>query len=77
MIRYSDSMKDIKIAQEALQESLLTKTVLNGLLLCDVYVIPAHNHQAFYLQVYKGENYTLLFVKTLITDFLWNNIAKL
>lgn len=40
-----------------------------------MYAIPSHNHQAFYLQIYVGDNYTLLYAKTRITDFLGNAIA--
>ena len=65
---------DIAIAQEALAQSKLPGTVSDPLL-CDVYCIPSHNHQAFYLQIYGGEEYTLLYAKTLITDFYGNRIV--
>ena len=75
MTRYTDSMCDIEIAQEALQQSLLTKAVLHNSLMCDVYSIPSHNHQAFYLQVYKGDDFVLLYAKTLVSDFYANHIT--
>lgn len=75
MSRYTESMDDITIAQVALEQSLLTNTVADRPLLCDVYCIPSHNHQAFYLQVYGGSEYTLLYAKTLISDFRGNDIA--
>lgn len=75
MTRYEECIDDIVIAQVALEESLLTTTVQNRPLLCDVYCIPSHNHQAFYLQVYGGDEYTLLYAKTLISDFRGSDIV--
>ena len=75
MTRFAESMDDIAIAQAALEKSLLTKTIADRPLLCDVYCIPSHNHQAFYLQVYGGSEYTLLYAKTLISDFRGIDIA--
>lgn len=73
--RYAESLSDIAIAQNALEQSLLVNAVVGCRLLCDVYCIPSHNHQAFYLQVYGGTKYTLLYAKTLISDFLGGNNA--
>lgn len=75
MTRYEECIDDIVIAQVALEESLLVTTVQNRPLLCDVYCIPAHNHQSFYLQVYGGDEYTLLYAKTLISDFRGSDIV--
>ena len=71
----TESLNDIEIAQKALEESLLFSLVKNRPLLCDVYCIPSHNHQAFYLQVYGGSEYILLYAKTLISDFRGHRIA--
>ncbi|MDD6175967.1 MAG: hypothetical protein PUC59_09465 [Firmicutes bacterium] len=75
MSRYEESMNDIVIAQSALEQSLLTGTVINRPMLCDAYCIPPHNHQAFYLQVYGGRAYTLLYAKPMISDCRGNGIV--
>ena len=48
MSHYTESMDDITIAQVALEQSLLTNTVADRPLLCDVYCIPSHNHATFH-----------------------------
>ena len=62
--------RDIEIAKNALKETLIDDVVKDRKLLCDVYCIPSHNHQAFYLQVYDGEEYALIFAKSCI----WNGV---
>ena len=64
-------IKDIEIAKNALKETLISDIVKDKKLLCDVYCIPSHNHQAFYLQVYDREEYALIFAKSCI----WNGIS--
>lgn len=66
---YDRYLSDIDYALIALEESLLLKAIKETDLICDVYAIPSHNHQAFYLQVYDvGEFFTLIFAKTYIID---------
>ena len=66
--RFTEAFADIAIAQQAIEDSLLTYAVADGTLLCDVYCIPSHNHQAFYVQIYGGTEYTLVYAKTYIVD---------
>lgn len=63
------SFEDMAIAKAALERSLLTTTVKNRPLLCEVYCIPAQNHQAFFLQIYGGEKYILLYAKPSIVRY--------
>lgn len=67
--KYKTCMDDIAIARDELAKSKLVKAIQDPLL-CDVYCIPSHNHQAFYLQVYGGQCYTLLYAKTYYDDYL-------
>ena len=67
---YKYCFDDILIAQQAINDSLLLYAVVDDELLCDIYCIPSHNHQAFYVQVYRGDKFTLLFAKTHIVDHL-------
>ena len=60
---------DIAIAQLALKKSLLDTVVSNRQLLCEVYCIPSHQDQAFYVQIYDGDEYTLLYAKPYISDY--------
>ena len=75
MSQYEKSMKDIAVARKALEQSLLPGAAANRPMLCEVYCIPPHNHQAFYLQVYGGSGYVLLYAKTLVSDFRGNNVV--
>ena len=61
-------IRDIEIAKNALKETHIGNVVKGRKLLCDVYCIPSHNHQAFYLQVYDGKEYALIFAKSCILD---------
>ena len=67
---YEKCLADIAIAQSALKKSLLMRTVADRPLLCDLYCNPAVHYQTFYLQVYGGSEYTLLYAKTFIADHL-------
>ena len=62
---YKDCLNDISIAKQALSESLLDVTVPSNSLIFEVYCLTSFN-QTFYLQVYDGEQYTLLFAKPLL-----------
>lgn len=64
----TEYIQDIEIAQNALKESFIDVIVKERDLLCDVYCIPSHNHQAFYLQIYDGNEYALIFAKPCIQD---------
>lgn len=68
MKNVDEYIRDIEIAKNALKETLIGDVVKDRKLLCDVYCIHSHNHQAFYLQVYDGEEYTLIFAKSCIWD---------
>ena len=70
MSRHTESMGDITIAQVALEQSLLTNTVADRPLLCDVYCIPSHNHQAFYLQVDGGKGFVCGWIVIVIVVIL-------
>ena len=59
---YRECLNDISIAKRALSESLLDVTVPSSNLICEVYCLTSFD-QTFYLQVYDGEQYTLLFAK--------------
>ena len=59
---YKDCLSDISIAKQALSESLLDVTVPSSNLICEVYCLTSFD-QTFYLQIYDGEQYTLLFTK--------------
>lgn len=69
IMSYDRYLSDIDYALIALEESLLLKSVFKTDLICDVYIIPSHNHQAFYLQVYdSGKSFTLIYAKPYIID---------
>lgn len=59
---YKECLYDISIAKNALSQSLLDVTVTSRNMICEVYCLTSF-HQTFYLQVYDGDQYTLLFVK--------------
>ena len=60
MKNVDEYIRDIEIVKNALKETHIGDVVKDRKLLCDVYCIPSHNHQAFYLQVYDGEEYALV-----------------
>ncbi|MBQ9941920.1 MAG: hypothetical protein IJP03_02815 [Christensenellaceae bacterium] len=75
MLKYTCHADDRALAEAALEQSGLP-FVVNLPLLCDVYCIPSHNHQTFYLQIFDdGEYYLVLYAKPLITTFLGTRIA--
>ena len=62
--------EDIIIAEHALNELLLTCSVSLAELICDVYCIPSHNHQTFYMKLYQSEkDFIILYAKTFFADF--------
>lgn len=61
-MNYTDCLSDISIARRALSESLLDVIVPSSCLVCEVYCLTSFD-QTFYLQLYGGDQYTLLFAK--------------
>ena len=59
---YKECLYDISIAKDALSQSLLDVTVSSSRIICEVYCLTSFQ-KTFYLQVYDGDQYTLLFVK--------------
>ncbi len=67
---------EIKIAEEKLQEQMLNNIVRDDKLVCDVYCIPSHNHQAFFFKLFENEDeYVVLYAKTFIADRFGFHIA--
>lgn len=58
---------DMELAIKALQNSKLDIAV-SGTLLCEVYCLTSLGYQSFYLQVYDGTEYTLLYAKPMIAN---------
>ena len=59
---YKECLNDIAIAKRALSESLLDVTVPSSKLICELYCLTSFD-QTFYLQIYDGDQYTILFAK--------------
>jgi len=59
---YKECLHDISIAKNALSQSLLDVTVPSSRIICELYCLTSF-HQTFYLQIYDGDQYTLLFAK--------------
>lgn len=45
--------EEIEIAEQKLQKQMLNNIVRDAKLVCDVYCIPSHNHQAFFANYLK------------------------
>ena len=55
---------------------MLNNIVRDDKLVCDVYCIPSHNHQAFFVKLFENEDeYVVLYAKTFIADRLGFHIA--
>lgn len=66
-MEFTYCLDDIAIAQAHLADSRLLSAVSTDELICDIYVLPSHNHQTYYVQLYKdAEGFVLLFAKTYI-----------
>lgn len=63
--QYSNYLEDVRLAKEALAE--LKLEVSMDSLVCDLYAVPSHNHQAYYAKVfvYKGR-YHILYARSVI-----------
>lgn len=72
MQRYLD---DIALAQLAIEQYKLNEIVADRPLICELYSIPAHQHQSFYLQIFGGEHYTILYAKPYIQKYNGQAIA--
>ena len=69
-------LEEIKIAEQMLQEQMLNNIVQDDKLVCDVYCIPSHNHQAFFFKLFENDDeYVVLYAKTFIADRLGFHIA--
>lgn len=61
--------EEIKIAEQKLQEQMLNNIVRDAKMICDVYCVPSHNHQAFFCKLFENEKeYIILYAKTFIAD---------
>jgi len=60
---YADMLRDIAIARRAIDESRLDMVASNKRLLCEVYCLTSFSDQTFYLQIYDGDKYILLYSK--------------
>lgn len=68
--------EEIEIVEQKFQEQMLNDIVCDAKLVCDVYCIPSHNHQAFFCKLFENENeYIILYAKTFIADRLGFHIA--
>lgn len=67
--------KDVCIAEKALQEMRLDSLICAEKMVCDIYCIPSHNHQSFYLKLYDNQSdFIVVYVKPIIIDNLGNQI---
>lgn len=62
-MNYNRTLQDIAIARKAIADSQLDIVTVNQRLLCEVYCLTSFSNQTFFLQVYDGEQYILLFAK--------------
>lgn len=67
-MEYAFYIRDMEIGRKALSDSKLTVTAENMPLICEVYCLTSFGHQSFYLQVYDGPEYVLLYAKPYIAD---------
>lgn len=68
--------KEIEIVERKFQEQMLNDIVCDAKLVCDVYCIPSHNHQAFFCKLFESEKeYIVLYAKTFIADRFGFHIA--
>ena len=66
-MEFSYCLDDIAVAQMCLDDSKLSAAFSSERLICDIYALPSHNHQTFYVQIFENDDgYTLLFAKTYI-----------
>ena len=61
---YVDMLRDISIARNLLDDSYLNVIVSDQKLICEILCIPSFPDQAFYLQIYDGDKYSLLYAKS-------------
>lgn len=68
--------EEIEIVERKFQEQMLNDVVCDAKLICDVYCIPSHNHQAFFCKMFESEKeYIVLYAKTYIADRFGFHIA--
>lgn len=75
MVEVQRYLDDIALAQLAIEQYKLNEIVGDRPLLCELYSIPAHQHQSFYLQIYGGEICTILYAKPYIQQYNGQAIA--
>ena len=67
---------EVDIAEHTFQEQKLNGIVKNLKIVCDIYCIPSHNHQAFFCKLFEDEkDYTILYAKTFIINRFGHQIA--
>ena len=65
--RYEEYLEDIELANRALSDSMLN--IPDEDLICDIYAIPSHNHQTFYVKIFRAEaGYKILFAKSILNN---------
>ena len=74
--RREEYLKDVAIAEQVVRSLKLDQFRPLDDLLCDIYCIPSHNHQAFYVNLYQSENIiTMIYAKPIITARDGNKIV--
>ena len=60
--RYFEYLEDVEIARSAIADALLFPSES---ILCDLYAVPSHNHQAYYAVIYKSnKKYEMTYART-------------
>lgn len=68
-------LMDIEFAKQEIYQLKLNQCFSGQDCICELYCIPSHNHQAYYLQVYQITNrYEAIYAKTIVHDCLGNMI---
>lgn len=65
---YHFYIRDMEIAKKAISDSKLNVAVKDLPLLCEVYCQTSIGHQSFYLQLFGGEHFVLLYAKPYYAD---------
>lgn len=66
---------DVLTAEKSLQEARLDSVICAERLVCDLYCIPSHNHQSFFLKLYDNlSDFIVVYVKPIIIDNSGNQI---
>ena len=65
-MEYERILEDMSIAKKAITDSLLDVAISQKSLLCELYCVTSFSDQSFYVQVYDGDQYVLLFAKPIL-----------